>query len=81
VLRTAFRLPYPKDGKPSYGGDQLGNRDYMLVGVLTVEDAKDEKPQTDSRSEWIARQGNQSWRDFITALKHKADIDVYSERL
>ncbi|MGH8578874.1 MAG: SurA N-terminal domain-containing protein [Gammaproteobacteria bacterium] len=81
VLRTAFRLPYPKDGKPSYGDVQLGNADYVLVGVLTVEDAKDEKPQTDSRSEWIARQGNQSWRDFITALKHKADIDVYSERL
>ncbi|MGH8612327.1 MAG: SurA N-terminal domain-containing protein [Gammaproteobacteria bacterium] len=81
VLRTAFRLPHPKDGKPSYEGVQLGNADYMLVGVLTVEDAKDEKPQTDSRNEWIARQGNQSWRDFITALKHKADIDVYSERL
>ncbi|MCI0559572.1 MAG: SurA N-terminal domain-containing protein, partial [Nitrososphaera sp.] len=81
VLGTAFRLPHPKDGKPSYGGVQLGNTDYVLVGVLNVEDATDEKLQTDSRSEWIARQGNQSWRDFVTALKHKADIDVYSERL
>jgi len=81
VLRMAFRLPDPKEGKPSYGGVQLGNADYVLVGVLSVEDGKGEKSRTDPRSEWIARQGNQSWRDFVTALKHKATIAVYSDQL
>ncbi|MGH8658631.1 MAG: SurA N-terminal domain-containing protein [Gammaproteobacteria bacterium] len=81
VLRIAFRLPYPKDGKPSYEGVQLGNTDYVLVGVLSVEEAKDEKPPMDSPSEWIAHQGNKSWRDFVTALKRKSDIAVYFDRL
>lgn len=81
VLRTAFRLPDPKKGKPSYGGVQLGNADYVLVRVLSVEDDKGEKSRTDPRSEWVARQGNQSWRDFVTALKHKANIAVYSDQL
>jgi peptidyl-prolyl cis-trans isomerase D len=85
ILRTAFRLGRPQEGKPVTGGVSLGTGDYAVIAVNavndpapdTVKDVESEKIQ----KELQALQAEASWKQFLETMKSLAKIRVFRDRI
>ncbi len=85
ILRAAFRLGRVTNGKPLYSGVPMGTGDYALVAVLSVQDADpqtvDEKIRKETRNQLLGSLSISEWRDFMTELRNRAEIQIYSDKL
>ena len=85
IARTAFRLAPAKAGEATYGGVSVGTGDFIIVGVLGIRDPDVSKMQEDKRKqlreELFATYANNDWRDYLSGLKVKAQINTYADNL
>ena len=83
ILRTAFNLSRPQDDKPVYGGATLGTGDYAVI-ILTkiaVPETIFEKDIEDKQQQLQRVRAGADWNDFLKALRGRADIEVYNDRI
>jgi peptidyl-prolyl cis-trans isomerase D len=85
VLREAFNLPRPADGKPSWATVQVGNGSYAVVAVDKVTDgdpAKVEKAQRDAlRGQMMDAMARAVTLEYIDALRAKAKVQIAADRM
>lgn len=85
ILRAAFKLGRASDGKPLYSGVAMDMGDYALVAVLNVQDADpqtvDEKVRKETRDQLLGSLSIGEWRDFMTELRNRAEIQIHSDKL
>ncbi len=85
AVRTAFRLPRPEEGKPRMDGVRLRDGGYAVVAVFAVRDGDPSKmdEQTRTRYAQALRQtfGGDEFNALLNALKAKAEIERYQDRL
>lgn len=84
VLNKAFQLPKPAENASSVGGALLGNGDYAVVAVTEVREGAADKEQAGAdRAVTELKQvyGEQALRGLVQALRQRADIEVYEDRL
>ncbi|RMD70030.1 MAG: peptidylprolyl isomerase [Gammaproteobacteria bacterium] len=79
LLKTAFRLPKPKDG-PTYGGLSYPSGDYAVIRLEKVEEGSPED-LTDEEREALRRDlGEAAFAAFVKGLRQAADVKVYPDR-
>ncbi len=84
IVREAFRLAAPEGDKPRYAGVELVNGDFGLFALLKVEAADPAKSgeQRKAVGARLARTAQtQDWQAFISTLRERAEIDLYTDRL
>ena len=85
ILRQAFRLARPADGRVFSGGVALANGDYALITVNDVEqptaEAIAEEERQSIRAQLERLQANAAWSLFLRDIREHADVTVYSESL
>jgi peptidyl-prolyl cis-trans isomerase D len=85
VIRTAFSLGRPQEGKPVSGGISLGTGDYAVIVVLavnvpgpdTIKDVEIENTQKQLQ----ALQSSLSWKQFYSDIKTAAKIRIFKDRI
>ncbi len=81
VLRHAFGLARPAEGKSSFTGVQGGAGDYYVMVVNAVQDVDAEDVADDLRKavreEMLGTVANREWWMFITDAETQADIRKY----
>ena len=85
VIRTAFRLGRPQEGKPLLGGISLGTGDYAVITVLAVNDPdpdtiKDVEMEN-TKKQLQALQSTASWKQFYNEIKSSAKIRIFKDRI
>lgn len=85
VLDTAFNMAPPAQDKPNVEGVALGSGDYAVVALYQVIDGN---PQTVAEAERRAQRGEierryaqQAGSDLLAALRERAKIAVFPDRL
>lgn len=85
IVREAFRLARPEGEKPRYAGVELVNGDYGLFALIKVEEAdpaKSTEQQLKEVGDRLARTAQtQDWQGFISTLRERAKIDLYTDKL
>ncbi|OGT89803.1 MAG: hypothetical protein A2286_09515 [Gammaproteobacteria bacterium RIFOXYA12_FULL_61_12] len=78
VMREAFRLPRPEQGKPSLGTAKLENGDFAVIIVGSVQDgALDPKTGADPvKAELSGGLGERYFENYVSALKERAKIAI-----
>ena len=85
VLRTAFRLGRPNNGKSVFGGVSLGSGDFALVIVKSVYDpdpsAFTEEELGPIRSQLQQLKAVSNWRQLVKDVRNLSDVNIFSDRL
>ncbi|HTT07811.1 MAG TPA: SurA N-terminal domain-containing protein [Gammaproteobacteria bacterium] len=85
VARAAFKLAPPAAGQTAYTGVELGTGEYAVVGVSGVEEGNADKvPETDrkqTRLQLLDVLAQQDWKDYVAALKARAKVQTYPDKL
>lgn len=85
VLRTAFRLGQPQEGKPVLGGISLGTGDYAVIVVLAVNipdlDTIKDVEIENNQKQLQALQSAAIWKQFYKEIKSAAKIRVFKDRI
>lgn len=85
VLREAFQLPKPAQGKSSVGTARLPAGDYVVLQVSDVRQpaaGEDEAPAVEAAEDQLqALHGNAAVRGLLQALREKADLEIRKDRL
>ena len=85
ILRTAFSAGRPGKDKPVFSGGLLASGDYAVTIVHDVKD-NEKGSMTDEEMKSLKTQLQQldainTWTEFISDLKARADIEVFSDNL
>ena len=85
ILNTAFSAGRPEKNKPIYSGGSLASGDYAVTIIHNVKD-NDRGSMTDEEFQALRSQLQQldainTWSEFMSDLKARADIEVFSENL
>jgi len=85
VLDVAFNLERPPQDRPAVGGTALGSGDYAVVALYQVTDGSLETV-TDAerraqRGEMMRRYAQQGSADLLAALRQRAKISMFEDRL
>ncbi len=85
VLRNAFRLGQPENGRPVVAGAALGSGDYALIMVTAAHEGETTAADEDSRQnldlELKRARGRSEWRGFLQNARDSASVDVYQENI
>lgn len=85
VLRTAFRLGRPNNGKSVFGGVSLGSGDFALVIVKSVYDpdpsAFTEEELGPIRSQLQQLKAVSNWRQLVKDVRNLSEVNIFSDRL
>ncbi len=83
VLRTAFRLPAPKDGKRSFTKDQFGNGDIAIVELSAVNYQDELKGRlVDAAAAEVKRlRAQMEWDSLFQQLKSDSKINIFEDNL
>lgn len=85
ILRHAFRLGKPENGRPAMAGAALGSGDYALVVVTAAHEGEaapaDEGPRQDLDLELKRARGGSEWRGFLKNARDNASVDIYQENI
>ncbi len=83
VLRTAFRLEPPIDDQPAVSGTELGNGDYVVVSLKSVQyPEKIMGIDVDNQSKEMQRvRAESDWANYFDALKDSSDITIVESNL
>lgn len=83
VLRTAFRLEPPQDEQSAVTGTQLGNGDYVVVSLKSIQyPEKIMGIDVDNQSKEMNRvRAESDWGSYFEALKDSADITILENNL
>ncbi len=85
VLRTAFRLGRPEDGKPVTGGVPLGSGDYVVIAVTTVNtpdrDTVGENEIKDIKLQLGRQRATMEWGQVLQELRARADVKLFTDRI
>ena len=80
VRDKAFGLPRPEEGKPSFGGAELGNGDYALLAVTGVTDGDpsklDDAARKAAKAEMARSKGELQFNILGRYLRERADVEV-----
>lgn len=78
VIREAFRLPHPEQGKPSLGSARLDNGDFALILVTAVQDGvADPAAGADKAgADLAANLGERDFENYVGALKGRAKVEI-----
>ena len=85
ILNTAFSVGRPEKNKPIYSGGLMASGDYAVIVVHGVKD-NERGSMTDEEMHALQTQLLQldelnTWTEFMSDLKARADIEVFSENL
>jgi peptidyl-prolyl cis-trans isomerase D len=85
VLDTAFNMERPQQDRPLVNGTALGSGDYAVVALYQVLDGSletvTEAERRAQRGEMLRRYAQQSSADLLAALRDRAKIAVFADRL
>ncbi|MCP5420691.1 MAG: SurA N-terminal domain-containing protein [Gammaproteobacteria bacterium] len=85
IVREAFRLPKPVDGKPSISVATLGNGDRSVIAVTQAQPGKVEDYPADQRqalAQQMAQQrGLSQYESLVESLRQRFDIVTHGDRL
>jgi peptidyl-prolyl cis-trans isomerase D len=85
VLRAAFKLGRPGEGKPIFDGVSLGTGDYALVALLDDKDPEpvpaEDKTAKEKFSQLNQARGGGEWQDYMANLRDRAEITVSLDKL
>lgn len=86
VLRTAFRMGRPEQGKLLYGGNSLGSGDFAVIIINEVIDAAPETIRQEGQLKPIQEQLQRLfsinvWSQYVKQLRGNADIQIFSNNL
>jgi len=86
VLRTAFRMGRPEQGKLLYGGNSLGSGDFAVIIINEVIDAAPDTIRQEGQLKPIQEQlqrlfSNNVWSQYVKQLRDNADIQIFSNNL
>jgi peptidyl-prolyl cis-trans isomerase D len=80
MVKKAFELPRPQDGKASVAGVGLDAGDYAVLAVLTVKDGDpaglDEAARKREMQQLARRKGNAQFNLMGRFLREKADVEI-----
>ena len=82
IVRQAFRMPRPADGKPRYEARRV-NGDAVVVALFAVQDgdpaSADDKQAADERGALAAGSGRADYADVVKLLKDAAEVSRRQE--
>ncbi len=85
ILRLVFSTPPVTEGKASYAGNIMGNGDYGVVAVTAIHTPAESEIADDAvttmRTNITRNRAQVGWRSFVAALRERADIATYPDRL
>jgi peptidyl-prolyl cis-trans isomerase D len=84
LLIRVFQLGHPSPGQPVFGGVALPSGDYAVISVTKVQDGDPNAAGT-ARSTMETRleraRGDELFDAFVQALRERAKIKIYADRL
>ncbi|WP_457676152.1 SurA N-terminal domain-containing protein [Thiolapillus sp.] len=83
VREKAFGLPRPKEGKPSFGGAEMGNGDYALLAVTAVTDGDpsklDDTARKAEKATMASAKGQLQFNILGRYLRDRADVEISTQ--
>jgi peptidyl-prolyl cis-trans isomerase D len=85
IVREAFLLPKPVQGKPALGSAALGNGDRAVIAVTQATLGKIEEYPAEQRQalaqQLTAQEGGGQFQQLLDSLRRQADIVTHGDRL
>ncbi|MEE9160454.1 MAG: SurA N-terminal domain-containing protein [Gammaproteobacteria bacterium] len=83
ILRTAFKLGKPAEKGFTFGGTEIGKKDYVVIAVSKIgyPDTLQDEDIDKTKETLLQSKANDEWSSMVDELVDKASTSIYSSNL